>query len=584
MIMKTNGEKQNNCEVENTVSLAPNTKYEYTKRKIVQDVEEIGWYLESSNENLKTETDITTILTDLRNRHSAILSQLEDLSNYDGYSSWREKESKELTDLVQKRISFIQNPRSCSNAKKLLCRIDGDCGFGCQFHRIVICLIISYATGRTLLLDTQNWSYSCDGKGLFEDIFQPISETCSLHRDYDISNSKIIEWPGTNDAEIVKFSFGKHSRPKFLPPMVPKDLIDRIMRLHGNPVLWWLSQFVKFLWKFQPETQSLLKESEKELGKKAITVGIHVRRNDKIIENESKYYPIDEYMKYAKKYFEQMEFKKKDEFITKQLFIASDDVNVFDEIRKKYPEYKVLGDELRTRSASLMSRFDYDSLKYLITDIHMLSQSDYIVCTLSSNVCKLAHSIQQQRFIDGSRRLYSLEESWLNSGTLFTWRHVQKSIYSHDAESSQQLSFTVGDYIFNITTRRDGFAFGTNMKNNRSGVYPTYKTIPVVQTYVFPTYPNATFHKLEYSSTNNKKNMSSKTFLGNLCRKQKDTCKSFDADGNGYIEKSELLRHFSSNDTIHVYFNQMDKDKDEKLSIYECLTLIRTLGYRMSSL
>ena len=583
--MKINGEKQHICNVENTDSLAPNTKYEYTKRKIVQDMEELWWYFESSNENLKTEKEITTILTDLRNRHSAILSQLEDLSNYDGYNSWREKESKELTDLVQKRISFIQNPRSCSNAKKLFCSIDGDCGFGCQFHRIVICLIISYATGRTLLLDTQNWSYSCDGKGIFEHIFQPISETCSLHRDYDISNSKIIEWPGTSDDEIVKFSFGgKHSRPKFLPPMVPKDLIDRIMRLHGNPVLWWLSQFVKFLWKFQPKTQSLLKESEKELGKTAITVGIHVRRNDKIIENESKYYPIAEYMKYAKEYFEKEEFKKKNKFISKQVFIASDDESVFDEIRKKYPEYKVLGDELRTRSASLMSRYDFESLKYLITDIHMLSQSDYIVCTLSSNVCKLAHSIQQQRFVDGSRRLYSLEDSWLNSGTLFTWRHVQQSIYSHEAVSPQQLSLNVGDYIFNITTSRDGFSFGTNMKNNRSGIYPTYKTIPVVQTYVFPTYPNATFHKLEYSSSSVKKNMSSNTYLGNLCQKQKYKCRSFDTNGNGYIENSELLQHFSSNDSIHGYLNQMDKDKDGKLSINECLTLIRTFGYQMTSL
>ena len=405
-----------------------------------------------------------------------------------------------------------------------------------------------------------------------------------LHRDYDISNSKIIEWPGTNDAEIVKFTFGKHSRPKFLPPMVPKDLIDRIMRLHGNPVLWWLSQFVKFLWKFQPKAQSLLKESEKELGKTAITVGIHVRRNDKIIENESKYYPIAEYMKYAKEYFEKEEFKKKNKFISKQVFIASDDESVFDEIRKKYPEYKVLGDELRTRSASLMSRYDFESLRYLITDIHMLSQSDYIVCTLSSNVCKLAHSIQQQRFVDGSRRLYSLEDSWLNSGTLFTWRHVQQSIYSHEAVSPQQLSLNVGDYIFNITTSRDGFAFGTNMKNNRSGIYPTYKTIPVVQTYVFPTYPNATFYKLEYSSSSVKKNMSSKTYLGNLCQKQKYKCRSFDTNGNGYIENSELLQHFSSNDSIHGYLNQMDKDKDGKLSIHECLTLIRTLGYKMSSL
>ena len=94
--MRINGEKQHICNVENTDSLAPNTKYEYTKRKIVQDMEELWWYFESSNENLKTEKEITTIWTDLRKRHSAILSQLEEISNYDGYNSWREKESKAL--------------------------------------------------------------------------------------------------------------------------------------------------------------------------------------------------------------------------------------------------------------------------------------------------------------------------------------------------------------------------------------------------------------------------------------------------------------------------------------------------------
>ena len=78
--------------------------------------------------------------------------------------------------------------------------------------------------------------------------------------------------------------------------------------------------------------------------------------------------------------------------------------------------------------------------------------------------------------------------------------------------------------------------------------------------------------------------MSSNTYLGNLCQKQKYKCRSFDTNGDGYIENSELLQHFSSNDSIHGYLNQMDKDKDGKLSINECLTLIRTFGYQMTSL
>ena len=580
-ICKIKGEKNEKCGIENTMTGAPNTKLEYTKRKISQDVNEFWWYLESKLENFKTGKNVAKILADLKNRQYAILSQLSDLSKYDGHNSWRIKENKELTDSVQKRLYFIQNPQNCSNAKKLLCSIDADCGFGCQFHRIVICVIISYATGRTLLLDTQNWSYGCDGDDVFEEIFQPISKNCLLHRDYELSSHNIVEWPGTDDDEIIKYSFTKNARPKFLPPMVPKDLIDRIMSIHGNPVLWWISQFVRYLWKFQPKIQFQLKESEKDFGSDAITVGIHIRRNDKIIEKECKYHPVEEYMKYAIEYFEQAEFQsKKNKIIRKQVFIASDDENVFDEIRKKYPGYKILGDERRARSASLANRYDFGSLKNLISDIHMLSQSDYIVCTLSSNVCKLAHKIQQQRFIDGSWRIHSLDSSWLNSGTLFTWRHVHKAVFPHEAVSSQDLPFDVGDTIFDVTNNKDGFAQGINMKTNSSGIFPTYKTIPVIQTYAFPTYFNAMIPKFTKSNANSRKTSKYKQSFRSLCQKQQDKCRLYDINGNGYIEKDELLRHFSSNDTIHKHSEHVDKNQDGKISLIECTSLVRTLGYR----
>ena len=577
---KITGERANDCEPKKQILEAPSTKYEYTKRKVIQDVKEFWWYLESILENLGTGEKIGEKLAEVRNRQYAILSQISDISDYDGYNSWREKENNELIDLVQKRISYIQNPKNCSSAKKLLYTLDGQCGFGCQFHRIVICLIISYATGRTLMLDTRNWSYSCDGVGAFEEIFRPISDTCLLHRDYDISRKKVIQWPGTKDAEIVEWIFGKHSRPAFLPPMVPKDLNDRIMRLHGGPVLWWLSQFVKFLWKFQPETKLRLKHLEKEFGSDTVRVGIHIRRNDKIVEGESKYYPVEEYMKYVNEYFEYMQFKRKSKLKRKQVFIASDDAEVFDEIRKKYPEYEVLGDETRADSALLTSRYEFNSLQHLISDIHLLSLSDYIVCTLTSNVCNLAYKIQQQRYVDGSWRIHSLDSTWLSSGTLFTWRHIQKAIYSHKAMSPQELSFDTGDMIFDITNHRDGVALGKNMKNNHSGIYPTYKTIPISQTFSFPTYPDATKYKVEYSSLDKRTIYQDKESSNDLCRKEKARCRSYDTDGNGYIDHSELLKHFPANDTIHEHSKYVDKDQDGKMSIKECLTLIQTLDYK----
>ena len=42
----------------------------------------------------------------------------------DGFKSWREKEAKDLSDLVQKRLHALQNPKDCSSAKKLICKLN----------------------------------------------------------------------------------------------------------------------------------------------------------------------------------------------------------------------------------------------------------------------------------------------------------------------------------------------------------------------------------------------------------------------------------------------------------------------------
>lgn len=38
-----------------------------------------------------------------------------------------------------------------------------------------------------------------------------------------------------------------HPRPQYLPLAIPEDLAPRLQRLHGDPSVWWVSQFVKYL-------------------------------------------------------------------------------------------------------------------------------------------------------------------------------------------------------------------------------------------------------------------------------------------------------------------------------------------------
>ena len=63
---------------------------------------------------------------------------------------------------------------------------------------------------------------------------------------------------------------------------------------------------------------------------------------------------------------------------------------VLAECRRKFPEYTFLGDVSISKSASVSNRYNEHSLRGIIVDIHMLSLTDYIVGTFSSQAEFLA--------------------------------------------------------------------------------------------------------------------------------------------------------------------------------------------------
>lgn len=53
-----------------------------------------------------------------------MMTDISKLPEVDGFADWRLKEAVELSDLVQRRISHLQNPKHCDKAKKLLCNLN----------------------------------------------------------------------------------------------------------------------------------------------------------------------------------------------------------------------------------------------------------------------------------------------------------------------------------------------------------------------------------------------------------------------------------------------------------------------------
>ena len=91
-------------------------------------------------------------------------------------------------------------------------------------------------------------------------------------------------------------------------------------------------------------------------------------------------------MKHVAEYYQYIETRDGAPVEVKRVFVASDDSSVLAECRRKFPEYTFMGDQTIAKSAAVSSRYTMKSLQGIITDIHMLSITDYLVCTFSSQV------------------------------------------------------------------------------------------------------------------------------------------------------------------------------------------------------
>jgi len=470
-------------------AVEPSDLYEVYRRRLQRDARELWRYLNSQLEELAKNSNVANkTLWDTRSRYHVIMSDIDAMTANDGHDGWRAAESRALSDLVQKRLRALQNPEDCSKAKKLVCKLNKGCGYGCQIHHAVYCFIVAYGTERTLILKSKGWRYN---KGGFEEIFMPLSETCNDPK----GTGGHSLWPGQPETQVVDIPIvdSINPRPKFLPPAVPADLADRISKIHGDPIVWWVSEFLRYILRPQPNTQAMLKEIEGEQGLEQVAasgsplVGVHIRRTDKV-GTEAAFHGVGEYMRHVEEYFDRMEVKSGHAIPVKRVYVASDDSKVLAECRKSYPSFTFLGDQSIAKSAAVNSRYNLASLKGVISDIHMLSQSDYLVCTFSSQVCRIAYEIQQQRFVDGSANFKSLDDIWYFGGQN---DHQQEAIMSHKSEGRKdEIDLKEGDTIGVAGNHWNGFNKGRNYGNNRIGLYPEYKTKEKLRIVDFPTYPH----------------------------------------------------------------------------------------------
>lgn len=462
--------------------------HEILRRAIENGAKEFWYFVQSELKKLKhmdkneLQRHVDGLLVDMGDQQRSLLTDLYYLSQTDGAGDWREREAKDLTDLVQRRIAYIQNPKDCSKAKKLVCNINKGCGYGCQLHHVVYCFMIAFGTQRTLILESQSWRYATSG---WESVFKPVSNTCT-----DRSGTSTGHWSGEandKDVQVVELPIvdSLHPRPPYLPLGVPEDLVNRLMRLHGDPAVWWVSQFVKYLIRPQSWLEKEIEDSTKKLGFKHPIIGLHVRRTDKV-GTEAAFHPIEEYMIHVEEHYQLL--ARKMHIDKKRVYLATDDPALLQEAKSKYPQYEFISDNSISWSAGLHNRYTENSLRGVILDIHFLSQSDFLVCTFSSQVCRVAYEIMQTLHPDASANFHSLDDIYYFGGQN---AHNQIAIYPHHPRTPDEIPMEPGDIIGVAGNHWDGFSKGINRKLGRTGLYPSYKVKEKIETVKYPTYPEA---------------------------------------------------------------------------------------------
>ncbi|KAF5294268.1 hypothetical protein FQR65_LT10854 [Abscondita terminalis] len=461
----------------------PKPEYEKLRRRIANTIQEFWSFINSEINYIKKEKKSDDIIETLDKVISAgvqykrsMVLDVEKISQVDGFNEWRIKEINNLSDIIQDRLSYLQNPVDCENAKKLVCQINYFCGFGCQMHHLISCMTLAYGTQRTLILKSINWQYHKAG---WEGVFKSLSKLCTY-----VNDTIAVTYPGNKNSLVIDLppKTQIHPRSKYLPLAIPEDLSYRLATVHGNPSAWWIGQILKYVWKPQNVTMSHINHKIAQLQLGNSYVAVHIRRTDKI-RSEARFQSVEKYMAKVEEYFN--ETLVDTNVAKRKVYIATDDFNAITEAKAKYPHYDIIHNPDVPNNPRPDFLHSKDNIISVILDIHIMSHSHYLVCTFSSNICRLAYELMQIYHVDASAKIASLDDIYFYSQENTNQR---VTITSHKAQSAQEIDLLPGDIVHITYNYWNGYSKGKNLRTRKHGLFPSFKVDMGMETVKFPTY------------------------------------------------------------------------------------------------
>ncbi|XP_052770468.1 alpha-(1,6)-fucosyltransferase-like isoform X2 [Mya arenaria] len=376
-------------------------------------------------------------------------------------NEWNKQMSRELQSVVQHDLNQYQESPQCNSTRILTCLHELRTGFGSFIHRTHTCLVAALLSQRVLVIDAKNPSFIPNDFESYSNLKHRQQWPCS------ISNSKVIE------NELTK-----HAKGDGIPnPMeIPSHLANKLISFNKQPSAWWIGFMAEYM--LGNDTLSrIVQDARQTMPFSSPVVGVHVRRTDKI-GTEAKFHALEEYMNHVADWYSA--YEAVNGRVERKVYLAADSVKVLDEAEQKYPEFVFLFNKTitqystdeKTRTSTKMALYG------IVQDTVLLSRCDYLVCTMSSNVCRLAYELMHVHHGDAFNRVVSLDVDWFYSSIIYT------AMMSHSYPVYREISFKVGDVIILDTDKQSqvqekGFIIGKNRRTGQVGLVPKYKIVEV---------------------------------------------------------------------------------------------------------
>ncbi|CAM2728788.1 unnamed protein product [Rotaria socialis] len=310
---------------------------------------------------------------------------------YDQYST----QLQLLLLLNENTTCSFDNIVACQSSKirhrTFLYIIWGGAGFGSEINQLLLAFAYSISTKRHFLIDSQQWNY-----GNFNHYFN-ISST----NYYFQSNRQFLVENNTLNNEI------DHLKTTRIGTQVRKFWLAT-RQVQSFEVKRKVAQF---LWKsISKETLNFIENCQI----KTFTnyIGIHIRKGDKL-KSEAPSVSLEQHIKSIENIFDKTK-------TIQNIFVASDDLTVIKQFRHLKPiwnffliNYNNYQDINRT--GHFQSKFNHLSLerklfetRLLMCELQMLINSQYVSCSMYSNICRLLKILRYQH----PTTTVSLGRSW----------------------------------------------------------------------------------------------------------------------------------------------------------------------------